>query len=151
MKSTSQCSARNANGGFSTLRMPDSAFLLLIVCVCIQIASPAAVAQILTDPTRPPAGLQSSEAVDDALAAPVLQSVMISSTARSAIIGGKAVKLGGTYGDARVVKITENEVVLRSSGGTETLKMYPGVEMKPVKPAAPPVHKRARKSKASHK
>ena len=149
MKTTSQCGACNADGGFSSRSVPDSASLLLIMCV--QIGSPAAIAQILTDPTRPPAGLQSSEAADDALAAPVLQSVMISSTARSAIIGGKAVKLGGTYGDARVVKITENEVVLRSSGGTETLKMYPGVEMKPVKPPAQPVQKRARKSSASHK
>ena len=53
----------------------------------------------------------------------------------TAIIGGEMVKLGGKYGDARVIKITESEVVLRSATGTETLRMYPDVTMKPIKPA----------------
>ena len=76
-----------------------------------------AAAQLLADPTRPPAGLSSAEPGDGAVAAPVLQSVMISSAARTAIIGGQTVNLGGTYGDARVVRITESEVVLRSASG----------------------------------
>jgi MSHA biogenesis protein MshK len=97
-----------------------------------------AAAQQMTDPTRPPAGLLSSETGDNSAAEPVLQSVMISSAARTAIIGGETVKLGGMYGDARVIRITESEVVLRSASGTETLKMYPGVTIRPVKtvPAA---------------
>jgi len=66
----------------------------------------------------------------------MLQSVKISRTERSAIISGEMVKLGAKYGDARVVRITENEVVLRSANGTEILRMYPGVEIKPVAPAA---------------
>jgi len=98
-------------------------------------AGTGAVAQILTDPTRPPSALASSEAGDDAGAAPVLQSVMISSAARTAIIGGETVRLGGKYGDARVVKITETEVVLRTASGNETLKMYPAVSIKPIQPA----------------
>ena len=107
-----------------------------------------AAAQLLTDPTRPPPALSSAEPGDSAEAAPVLQSVMISSAARTAIIGGQAVKLGGTYGDARVVKITESEVVLRSASGTETLKLYPGVTIDPVKSApvagAKPAQKKRR-------
>ena len=92
-------------------------------------------AQVLNDPTRPPAGISANDTSDGAAAGPVLQSVMITPTARTAIIGGETVKLGGKYGDARVIKITESEVVLRSANGTETLRMYPDVTMKPVKPA----------------
>jgi MSHA biogenesis protein MshK len=95
-------------------------------------------AQILNDPTRPPAGINAADAADGAAArGPVLQSVKISPTERSAIIGGEVVKLGAKYGEARVIRITENEVVLRSASGTEILRMYPGVEIKPVVPAAP--------------
>jgi MSHA biogenesis protein MshK len=114
-----------------TSRLWRSAWLLAVPLF----AGADAAAQILTDPTRPSAGFASTEAGDDAVAAPVLQSVMISSAARTAIIGGESVKLGGKYGDARVVKITETEVVLRTASGTETLKMYPAVIVKPVQPA----------------
>ena len=94
-------------------------------------------AQILNDPTRPPAALNAPDAVDGAAArGPMLQSVKISRTERSAIISGEMVKLGAKYGEARVVRITENEVVLRSANGTEILRMYPGVEIKPVVPAS---------------
>jgi MSHA biogenesis protein MshK len=95
-------------------------------------------AQVSSDPTRPPAEFL-SPAPGGPGAAPnsLLQSVKISGAERSAIIGGQTVKLGGKYGDARVVKITESEVVLRSASGTETLKMYPGVDMKQVAVAAP--------------
>ena len=104
-------------------------------------------AQIVNDPTRPPAGTYSTDSGDSAAAAPVLQSVMITPTARTAIIGGETVKLGGMYGDARVVKITESGVVLRSATGTETLRMYPEVTMKPVEPAPAVSDKPARKNR----
>jgi MSHA biogenesis protein MshK len=106
-----------------------------------------AAAQILTDPTRPSVGLASTDAGDDAAAAPVLQSVMISAAARTAIIGGETVRLGGKYGDARVVKITETEVVLRTTSGTETLKRYPAVTINPVQPAPPAGAKPAQKKR----
>lgn len=112
---------------------------LLLHCV-------AAIAETLVDPTRPPAGI-STDARNDALAAPVLQSVMISSAARSAIIGGEMVRLGGKYGDAHVVRITETEVVLRSPSGTETLKLYPAVSITPVKPAPAPRAQPAKKKR----
>jgi MSHA biogenesis protein MshK len=102
---------------------------------------------VLNDPTRPPPGIYSNEAAGSAaVSEPVLQSVMISPTERSAIIGGKTVKLGGKYGDARIVKITEGEVVLRSASGTETLRMYPDVSMKPIEPTSSLGNKRARKN-----
>jgi MSHA biogenesis protein MshK len=85
-------------------------------------------AQTLSDPTRPP-GAVSPAGVDEGQArAPVLQSVIITSKGRAAIINGQRVELGGVYGDARVLKISETEVLLRSAGGTEVLKMYPNVD-----------------------
>lgn len=105
-----------------------------------------AVAQILNDPTRPPPGVYATDGVAGAVSAgPVLQSVMITPAERSAIIGGERIKLGGRYGEARVIKITENEVILRSANGTETLRMYPDVTMKQVEPAPPVSTKPARK------
>lgn len=93
-------------------------------------------AQGLNDPTRPPTAVFSNAPGDTgATAGPVLQSVMISPAGSSVIIGGAIVKLGGKYGDARVVKITASEVVLRSAGGTETLRMYPAVNMRAAAPA----------------
>ena len=103
-----------------------------------------ATAQIMIDPTRPPRSATAAHAGDlagETPSAPVLQSVMITPTHRSAIIGGERVELGGRYGDAQVVKITESEVVLRSAARTEVLKMYPDVEKKSariVQPAGTP-------------
>jgi MSHA biogenesis protein MshK len=92
-------------------------------------------AQVLNDPTRPPPVFSNPSGDTGAAAGPLLQSVMISPAGSSAIIGGEIVKLGGKYGDARVVKITANEVVLRSANGTEILRMYPEVNMKAVRHA----------------
>jgi MSHA biogenesis protein MshK len=106
-----------------------------------------ATAQALADPTRPP-GMLEAEPGAGTTSAPVLQSVMISPAARTAIIGGETVRLGGRYGEARVVKITESEVVLRSAGGTEILRMYPGVELSLPKASVPAAPKAPRKSAA---
>jgi MSHA biogenesis protein MshK len=102
--------------------------MALGLCVCA-----AAAAQGIIDPTRPPAAVSSGAAGDPGAAAlPVLHSIKISPTERSAIIGGETVRQGGKYGDARVIRISENEVVLRSAAGTETLRLYPDVTIKPV-------------------
>lgn len=100
----------------------------------------AAWAQGIPDPTRPPAAL-SSPTEPGAPLAPVLHSIKITPNEKTAIIGGETVKLGGRYGDARVVKITDSEVVLRSAAGTETLRLYPDVEVKPVVVTPPAVKK----------
>ena len=97
-------------------------------------------AQVMIDPTRPPrsaAAAQPGDAAGETPPAPILQSVMITPTRRSAIIGGERVELGGRYGDAQVVKITESEVVLRSAARTEVLRMYPEVDKKAARSAQP--------------
>ncbi|MDP3306959.1 MAG: hypothetical protein Q8S50_01715, partial [Methylotenera sp.] len=61
---------------------------------------------------------------------PVLQSVMLGSQYRAAIINGKKVMLGGKYENATLIKINEREAVLRNSDmTTQTLAMdYAGIK-----------------------
>lgn len=89
-------------------------------------------AQGLADPTRPPAALANPDpaTAGQAEAASVgLQTIIRRSGAKpAAIINGEYVVLGGRVGDARLVKIGDDSVTLKSSVGTETLKLIPGVE-----------------------
>lgn len=86
-------------------------------------------AQVLPDPTRPPAVLQKDERDTETLpAAPQLQSILISPKRRVATINGQIVHVGDKVGEAQVVKITENEVVLRNGKETRTLKLLPQVQ-----------------------
>ena len=90
-------------------------------------------AQVLVDPTRPPTSVARPGAVEEAPPASQLQSILISNRRRLAVINGNTVALGDKIGEARVVKITETEVVLKTGEETEVLKMYPGMEKQPVK------------------
>ena len=86
------------------------------------------------DPTRPPAALL-AEPAGTAPASSKLQSVLISAGRKSAIIGGQLVHVGDKYGEARVTRITESEVVLKTGSATETLKLFPDVEKRTVRGA----------------
>lgn len=90
----------------------------------------AATAQALTDPTRPPnitAETVGSAASDGAA---ILQSILISSQRREAIINGKTVRVGDKVGNARVASITETDVVLRDGKNSQVLKLFPNIEKK---------------------
>jgi MSHA biogenesis protein MshK len=99
-------------------------YLMALACSLV----PAAHA--MTDPTRPPASLMGPGDAQEPIRAapPVLQSIMIGKSGRFAIIDGERVEIGSTYRDAKVVRISEDEVVLREGGSTQVLKMYPDVE-----------------------
>lgn len=90
-------------------------------------------AQDLPDPTRPPAAMDTrpEPAAGTQAGGPMLQSVLISPTRKAAIISGRTVALGEKFGDARVVKITETEVVLRNGKEMQTLKLFPDIEKRP--------------------
>ena len=104
----------------------------------------AAWGQGLLDPTRPPqawldaqpkvAGAAAGAELEEAV--PQLQSLVIGPSRRYAIIEGQLVGVGDTFKDARVVAVRPTEVVLRSERGTQTLRLFPDVEKRPVKPAA---------------
>lgn len=88
--------------------------------------SAAVGAQALADPTRPP--LEFLGAAAGAAPRTPLQSILLSSGRKGAIIGGRYVPLGGTYGGARLVQITPTGVALKSDRGLEVLQLYPSME-----------------------
>jgi MSHA biogenesis protein MshK len=102
----------------------------LAVLALLAVLAPAW-AQGLTDPTRPPNAV--ADPAQDAGGGTQLQSVLISQGRRRAIINGNMVALGDTVGEAKVVKITETEVVLQKGSETEVLKLYPAVDKQPAK------------------
>lgn len=96
-------------------------------------ASGWACAQGLPDPTRPPASLAADPAAAPrAVASPAgLQSIIRRHGAKpAAVINGTYVELGGRVGEARVERIGEDSVVLRSALGRETLYLTPAVGKK---------------------
>jgi MSHA biogenesis protein MshK len=97
-----------------------------VISLCLLLLTMSVAAEVLVDPTRPPAALNPALAnVSAENAGPVLQSVLISRGRKVAIISGKEVRVNEKFGDARVVKITETEVVLRNGKEMQTLKLFP--------------------------
>jgi MSHA biogenesis protein MshK len=92
-------------------------------------------AEALPDPTRPPveAGMETPGAPATA-AGPVLQSIMIRPGHRTAVISGQLLAEGERFGDAKLIKISEGEVILVGPEGRKTLKLFPGVEKKFARP-----------------
>jgi hypothetical protein len=85
------------------------------------------------DPTRPPVGQDSA----DGAAAPVdsgIQTVILRPGGKSAaVINGQYLRIGDRFGDKRVLKISEREVVLQGESGREVLKVMPAIEKIPAK------------------
>lgn len=89
----------------------------------------------LADPTRPPAQVAApaGDSVNAAVApaATGLQSVILSRNGKgrpAAVINGEVVQLGGKVGEARLVKVEEDHVVLLGTEGRETLRLMPAAE-----------------------
>lgn len=90
-------------------------------------------AQVLTDPTRPPDGIDGSSTTSSQAAYPQvkgLQSLIISPGHCAAIIDGKTVLMGGKHGAEKLVEITERGVVLEGERGRRSLTLFAAVEMK---------------------
>ena len=109
------------------------------LALCIALLAPGtvpAMAQALTDPTRPPTELAPAVQALEGAASPVhkLQSVIISPTRKAAIINGTLVELGGKFGDAVLTKVAEDEVVLTRDSSREVLKLFPAVEKVEITP-----------------
>lgn len=111
----------------------------------------AVAAEPLPDPTRPPAGMAGEGSpgapAATAPAGPVLQSVLIAPKRRAAIISGETVELGGKYQDAKLIRVSEGEAVLKTEQGLQTLKLFPQVEKRVIVVKKPGAAK-ARKSSA---
>lgn len=101
---------------------------------CATASGSAGAASELPDPTRPPAIPAAGPGDADAQATIAeLQSVLISPQRRIAIVNGRAVQVGDRVGEAKVVKISENEVVLRNGQDTRVLKIFPHIEKRMVR------------------
>ncbi|HJV83165.1 hypothetical protein [Noviherbaspirillum sp.] len=97
-----------------------------------------AMTQVLSDPTRPPVAASSELASGQAAAGPILQSILISPHRAEAIINGQTVKVGDKVGEAKVVRITESEVFLRSGKDLQALKLFPNIEKNSTRGASAP-------------
>ena len=86
---------------------------------------PAALAQGLSDPTRPPWVGEASGGSD---AASVGYIVIVSKDRRQATINGQIVNLGGRYGEATLVSIGDEQIVLQRPKGTEVIRLFSGVQ-----------------------
>jgi len=119
-------------------RNTEHAAIAWVLGAALALMPAVAVAQVVSDPTRPPTGYADAgpEAAGDTGGGMMLQSVMISPTQKAAIINGVVVKLGEKYGDAVLIKVTEDEVVLKSDGASQVLKLHPAVEKRQIAPAA---------------
>lgn len=106
-------------------------FRLFIFAFCLLPFSSATADEILRDPTRPPAALYAAEDGTEVQTGPVLQSVRISQGRYTAVISGETVRVGSKYGEARVIRIRETEVVLKTGDSLQTLKLFPDVEKRP--------------------
>lgn len=81
----------------------------------------------LPDPTRPPNTLTVGDA-EPAPSGPELQSILVASNRRVAVINGQTVQVGDKVGDAKVFKISETEVVLKNDKEVRVLKLFPEIE-----------------------
>jgi len=120
-------------GGMTRRALPWLTALFAALPLAAATAQAQGLAQGLVDPTRPAWAAGQPGAVEEAPAGTQLQSVLISSRRRLAVINGATVPLGGMVGEARLVKISETEVVLKKGEETEVLKLYPGIDKQPVK------------------
>ena len=86
------------------------------------------------DPTKPPASVSTPATEQANTAAPALtglQSVILRKQGKpAALINGEVVELGGKLGEATLVKINEDTVVLKGADGEETLRLTPAAEKK---------------------
>jgi MSHA biogenesis protein MshK len=100
--------------------------------LCIAMMSFLGQAFAAADPTQPPAawgGGSTDTAVADEAGVLRLQSVLIRQRGRSvAVIGGVTVPLGGSFGEAKLIRLSEREAVLEGPDGVTHLYLTPNVE-----------------------
>ncbi len=94
------------------------------------------------DPTRPPGGQDPTGGATAPLDSGIQTVILRPGGQSAAVINGQYLRVGDKFGDKRVLKISESEVVLQGGNGREVLKLTPAIEKVSVKKNA------ARKSPA---
>jgi MSHA biogenesis protein MshK len=90
--------------------------------------APCGLAQALGDPMRPPRDLSVADVGPAEPGLSPAQVVIISKDRSQATINGRTVPLGGRYGDATLVGISDEEIVLQRQNSTEVIRLYSSVE-----------------------
>lgn len=103
-----------------------------VFCLLSSMFSPLH-AEVLPDPTRPPASIfQTASGRGVGLKAEQssgLRSIIISETRSAAIIDGKTVELGGRFGNATLVEVNAGSVVLQHGKNRRVLTLFPNVKI----------------------
>jgi MSHA biogenesis protein MshK len=107
-----------------------AAYLTLSLALVISLGAPRGLAQGLNDPTRPPREILGGTAgpFEPGVSSSPAQVVIISKDRHQATINGQTVVLGGRYGNATLVRVSDEEIVLQRPEGTETIKLYSSVQ-----------------------
>ena len=106
----------------------------LILLAAATLYAGAALAQPLSDPTRPPAPASSAQRQGEP-PRQRLQSVLISARRSIAVIDGRPVALGERVGDAKLIAIEPSEVTLERGAARERLTLLPSaIEKRPLRP-----------------
>jgi MSHA biogenesis protein MshK len=115
-----------------------AAYLTLGFALIVSFGAQRSHAQGLSDPTRPPGEILGggASAAEPAGNSSPAQVVIISKNRSHATINGRTVVLGGRYGDATLVRISDEEIVLRRGDTTEVIKLYSSVHRRKHWPAA---------------
>ena len=115
--------------------MADRLMLMqAIVTTAALMLSAGSNAQTLVDPTRPPLELIAAVAgagkgaAAGAATRPRLESILLSSARKGAIINGQYVPLGGSYGKSTLVDVMATGVTLETGRKLEVLQLYPSLE-----------------------
>lgn len=83
-------------------------------------------AETMTDPTQPPANLNSTNTNNGNDTPTTVQSVTLGKQ-RYAMINGTMVKVGDTINAARIIKITESDVWVKSDNVVSRISLFPNV------------------------
>ena len=111
---------------------------MILAAVCLSAGAHLSHAQALTDPMQPPSTLLPRSGPvpepgvsEDTLheSSIVLQSTLVSSTRRVAIINGKAMRIGDRVGEARIVAISSSSVSLLEGGKTRLVELSPELQL----------------------
>lgn len=108
----------------------------VLLAIALSAAMASAFAQQMRDPTRPPSFVAPAGTAAVRESDLVLQTVLISTERRAAIINGRLLRLGENIAGMQLMSISESEVQLRGRGESRTLHLFPAVDRRDSKPSA---------------